>query len=186
MYRILTHTRPVTAGRPEEKNESSHHGIITVMRITRKRAQKHALGKQITKNSRLQNPLIHFLWKMWRHIKPKLEEKLQQKTFAPCRIVSVMTWYGRFSEILTFCCMTKFLRQKTHSKNKNCYKEVTLYLMDSPWKIFWEKKKIKNFNLLFTKPKSGLADLWRLMEAKLRTITNKTFWRCILTTLITI
>ena len=60
MYRKLTHTRPVTAGRPEEKNKSSHHGIITVMR---KRAQKHALGKQITKNSRLQNPLIHFLSK---------------------------------------------------------------------------------------------------------------------------
>ena len=60
MYRKLTHTRPVTAGRPEEKNKSSHHGIITIMR---KRAQKHALGKQITKNSRLQNPLIHFLWK---------------------------------------------------------------------------------------------------------------------------
>ena len=37
------------------------------------------------------------------------------------------------------------------------------------------EKKIENFNLLFTKPKSGLADLWRLMEAKLRTITNKTF-----------
>ena len=37
------------------------------------------------------------------------------------------------------------------------------------------EKKIKNFNLLFTKPKSGLADLWSLMEAKLRTITNKTF-----------
>ena len=65
MYRKLTHTRPVTAGRPEEKNKSSHHGIITIMR---KRAQKHALGKQITKNSRLQNPLIHFLWKMWRHM----------------------------------------------------------------------------------------------------------------------
>ena len=76
------------------------------------------------------------------------------RTKAPCRIVSVMTWYGRFSEILTFCCMTKFLRQKTHSKNKNCYKEVTLYLMDSPWKIFWEKKKLKisTFYLLNLSP----------------------------------
>ena len=37
------------------------------------------------------------------------------------------------------------------------------------------EKKIKNFDLLFSKPKSGLADLWSLMEAKLRTITNKTF-----------
>ena len=86
-----------------------------------------------------------------------------------------MTKYGHFSVTLTFCCMSKFLRQKTHSKNKNCYKEVTLYLMDSHWKIFWEKKKIKNFNLLFTKPKSGLADLWSLMEDKGRSGMIKTF-----------
>ena len=81
MYRILTHTRPVTAGRPEEKNKSSHHGIIIVMNIMRKRAQKQALGKQITKNSRLQNPLIHFLWKMWRHIETKTQAKVANWLF---------------------------------------------------------------------------------------------------------
>ena len=52
--------------------------------------------------------------------------------YALCRNINVTIWYGRFSAILTFCCLSQFQRQETHPKNKNCYKEVTLYPMDLP------------------------------------------------------
>jgi len=47
-------------------------------------------------------------------------------------------------------------------------------------------QKNKFFNLLSSKSKSGLADLWSRMEAKLRILVSKTFGGCILTTPITI
>ena len=37
------------------------------------------------------------------------------------------------------------------------------------------EQKIKIFDLLFSKPKSGLADLWSRMVAKLRILGSKTF-----------
>ena len=51
---------------------------------------------------------------------------------ALCRNDSVTIWYGRFSEILTFCCMSQLQRQETHTRNENCCNEVALYPMDLP------------------------------------------------------
>ena len=55
-----------------------------------------------------------------------------QVPVALCRNDSVTIWYGRFSEILTFCCMSQLQRQETHTRNENCCNEVALYPMDLP------------------------------------------------------
>ena len=103
-----------------------------------------------------------------------------------CRNINVTIWYGCFSAILTFCCLSQFQRQETHPKNKNCYIEVTLYPMDLSWKIFWDKKKLKFSTFYFINLGPALMIFgasWSKTEQLRRT---KLFCMCILTTLITI
>ena len=105
---------------------------------------------------------------------------------APCRNVSVTIWYGRFSEILTFCCMSQLQRQETHTRNENCCNEVALYPMDLPWKIFWAKKnwKFPTFYFLNLSPALLIFGASWSKTGQLR--RTKLFCTCILTTLITI
>ena len=83
--------------------------------------------------------------------------------------------------VWTFFGNIDFLLQAKISKSKSSLKKWKLLLRSDSisygfaLKNILVPKKFKIFDLLFSKPKSGLADLWSLMEAKLRTITNKTF-----------
>ena len=86
------------------------------------------------KNEWWQTKFPRFTFKFW-----DCKEKFADPGYPQLRL----RLFARFAVISTFCCMSKFLRQKANSKNKNCFREVTLYLMDSPWKIFWYKKNSK-------------------------------------------
>ena len=105
---------------------------------------------------------------------------------ALCRNDSITIWYGRFSEILTFCCMSQFQRQETHTRNKNCCNEVALYPMDLTWKIFWAKKNLKFSTFYFLNLSPALLIFGASWSKTGQLRRTKLFGMCILTTLITI
>ena len=83
--------------------------------------------------------------------------------------------------VWTFFGNIDFLLQAKISKSKSSLKKWKLLLRSDSisygfaLKNILVPKKFKIFDLLFSKPKSGLADLWSLMEDKGRSGMIKTF-----------